>query len=316
MGSTNGLFPFIKYIMNHSQASPFLIIGGDTDPNLTAMIKTLASLNYPMRAVLFGQSGSPSIVWDVQNDTLVINNEPITAGAAFIRRDVFKYLATKAQMDEYNANELYAAIQGWILSHPQIKVFNRGYLTRWGGTNKAHVLGLAVSLGLPIARTIVTNHIHLIQPHLAGQRWIRKPFTGGEYTTELTAEEIAKVSTRPAQRPHFIQSMLVQPELRMYRVGDRIFSCWVKSDAVDYRDAQDTQIIPTQADPTLEKKFMALSDALHLDYAAADFKTDPDTKQLALLEVNSSPMFAGFDQALNGQLIKAMIAHLAPQALG
>jgi hypothetical protein len=47
-----------------------------------------------------------------------------------------------------------------------------------------------------------------------------------------------------------------------------------------------------------------------MDFGAADFKTDPDTRQLLFLELNSSPMFARFDQVSGGQLCAAIIHEL------
>ena len=49
---------------------------------------------------------------------------------------------------------------------------------------------------------------------------------------------------------------------------------------------------------------------LGTDFGAADFKTDPDTGQLLFLELNSSPMFARFDQVSGGQLCAAIIHEL------
>ena len=49
---------------------------------------------------------------------------------------------------------------------------------------------------------------------------------------------------------------------------------------------------------------------LGMDFGAADFKADPDTGQLLFLELNSSPMFARFDQISGGQLCAAIIQEL------
>jgi hypothetical protein len=47
-----------------------------------------------------------------------------------------------------------------------------------------------------------------------------------------------------------------------------------------------------------------------MDFGAADFKTDPETGQLVFLELNTSPMFARFDQVSGGQVCAAIIHEL------
>jgi len=49
---------------------------------------------------------------------------------------------------------------------------------------------------------------------------------------------------------------------------------------------------------------------LGLDFGAADFKTDPETGQLVFLELNTSPMFARFDQVSGGKVCTAIIHEL------
>jgi glutathione synthase/RimK-type ligase-like ATP-grasp enzyme len=50
-----------------------------------------------------------------------------------------------------------------------------------------------------------------------------------------------------------------------------------------------------------------------LDFGAADFKTDPETGQLVFLELNTSPMFARFDQVSGGKTCDAIVAELTAE---
>jgi D-alanine-D-alanine ligase-like ATP-grasp enzyme len=83
----------------------------------------------------------------------------------------------------------------------------------------------------------------------------------------------------------------------------------VTSEQLDYRSAKDTKLEPLATPEDLKDKYMKLTDHMSLQWAAADFKTD-SKGQLSLLEVNSGPMFTGFDRACEGQLTKAMIRYL------
>ncbi|MEZ5451488.1 MAG: hypothetical protein R3E93_01530 [Thiothrix sp.] len=66
----------------------------------------------------------------------------------------------------------------------------------------------------------------------------------------------------------------------------------------------------TEAPGELVEKLAQLSGHLGLDFAAADFKTDPATGELQFLEINTNPMFAGFDQVAAGALSDAMLRYL------
>ena len=52
-----------------------------------------------------------------------------------------------------------------------------------------------------------------------------------------------------------------------------------------------------------------------MDFGAADFKTDPETGELCFLEVNTSPMFAAFDQVAGGKLAEAILETLSRNAI-
>jgi len=44
-----------------------------------------------------------------------------------------------------------------------------------------------------------------------------------------------------------------------------------------------------------------------LDFGAADFKTDPDAGELVFLELNTSPMFARFNEVSQGTTLCRML---------
>jgi hypothetical protein len=53
-------------------------------------------------------------------------------------------------------------------------------------------------------------------------------------------------------------------------------------------------------------------DRMGLDFAAADFKTCPETGRLLFLEINTGPMFAAFDQASDRAVSRALADLLSP----
>lgn len=113
--------------------------------------------------------------------------------------------------------------------------------------------------------------------------------------------------------PAIVQQRLVPPEVRIYVVGDRYFAFNVISPELDYRATQNCRVESIPVPSELTEGFGALLALLGLDFAAADFKTCPETGQLLFLEVNTGPMFAVFDRATNGELCHTMVHMLTKE---
>jgi hypothetical protein len=102
----------------------------------------------------------------------------------------------------------------------------------------------------------------------------------------------------------------VPPEIRIYVIGQFAFAFEVRSSSLDYRVNQDAELILLPEVPREVSMLRKLMLWLGMDFGAADFKTDHETGQLLFLELNSSPMFARFDQVSGGQLCAAIIHEL------
>ena len=111
---------------------------------------------------------------------------------------------------------------------------------------------------------------------------------------------------------------MVPPEVRVYGVGmgagRRFVAFRVESAALDYRVDDDSVVVHLSLDDVGAEVVEGLGrvmDALEMDYGAADFKADPDDGRLAFLEVNSAPMFAGFDEVSDSAVSDAILDYLA-----
>ena len=294
-----------------SLSPPTLIIaGGDGDPQLMRLLKRALTRDVRVRALLHGDSGAPELVWDLESDELRDEHGPIIAEAAFVRQDVFRFLKTGKEIDRAAASSWKRSFDGWLWAHPRIRIFNRGFALR-DAVNKPLALIWAKEAGLPIPKT--TLH--------ASKAWaekmaaetgshIYKPVGGGAHARPVIADELEKVHTHHLPHPYIFQARLVPPELRLFRVGDRFFAFHVEADTLDYRDDKKARVKEADTPEHLAHGLRTLTDRLGLTYAAADFKTDPESGDLLFLEVNSNPMFAAFDQASRGQLIDAMLDYL------
>lgn len=279
-----------------------LLAGGDTDPQLLRLLKQATVQQRAVHALLTGQSGMPQFCWDVKTNRLLDDDREVKPHAAFIRQDVFAYLRSNQVQDQSAGREWYVAVAGWLLANPQVRVFNRAFLHR-GPVNKPYILHLALQLGLEVADTFVTNDGRQIAAWAATSGWIGKPVGGGAHCEALSAtDSVAVLSV-----PQIVQRRLDAPEIRVFRIGPACFGFQIVADALDYRTSTATRVVPVAVSPELQQQMLALADTLGLDFAAADFKTDPASGRLQFLEINTNPMFAGFDQQAGGMLSRAML---------
>ncbi|HEU0015662.1 MAG TPA: hypothetical protein VFQ45_18440 [Longimicrobium sp.] len=283
-----------------SPAAPreVLIAGGQDDPNIASIAWRAQERGLPARVLLVGREHNPSLVWDVQADRLLLDGEEIRPGAAFIRYDVFAGMADRRKAVSFRAQAWFTAIQGWMLSHADVRVANRGYA---GQTNKPFMLRLAAECGLPIPRTLVTNDLAMLDDAPDAVERVAKPVAGGGYCQALP--DLLRGSERRdgrAAAPAIVQERLVAPEVRVYGIGGRYIPFEMRSPSLDYRVSQDAEVLPMRledVDPALVQGLGRLMERLGMEYGAADFKTNPATGGLTFLEINSGPMFAAFDRA-------------------
>jgi len=292
--------------MASGETPRILVAGGDRDPNLQPLVRTLSARKVDFFCLEVG-TRHPWLCWDIESNRLVIDGREMRPRAAFVRHDVFTNLADPRPATAQRAFAWYTAITGWIAANEQVRFLNRASMH--AGTNKPWVLHLARACGLAIPATLVTNHLDSGEAFLPGQAKIAKPVNGGGYCQRLDGL-LTKTKTRGervAASPAILQSELIQPEYRVYRIDDQYLGFAVISDELDYRVNQNCRVEPWPDVPrALSEGLTALCDRLGLRFAAADFKTCPRTGQLLFLEVNSGPMFAAFDQACGGRLTAAI----------
>ncbi|HEX8369108.1 MAG TPA: hypothetical protein VF604_11255 [Pyrinomonadaceae bacterium] len=293
-----------------------LIAGGDEDPNLKTLLAAAQRAAQPARPLLVGRNSHPSIIWEMDSDRFLIDGRRLECRAAFIRYDIFTALKTGRQASQYRALSWHTTLSGWLGAHSEIRMFNRRNLRYV--TNKPLVLNLARSCGLKIPDTVITNDFSYLAEFEKKRRLAVKPINGGGYCRSF--EEVrqqTELKKEIAAAPAIVQNRLVAPEIRVYAVGKSYFAFKIASEELDYRAAQKCEIeyLATFSDK-LTGGLQKLLDALGLDFAAADFKTCPQTGALVFLEVNTSPMFAAFDSASKGLLSDAMLKFLISKENG
>ncbi len=287
----------------------FLLAGGYEDPNLAVLAEAAHRTKIGLLDLRLPVSHSPAFCWDLEEGAPLFSGNEIKVNGAFIRHDVFGGM--KDPRPEVSARALawYQTVMGWLLSQPQIRVFNRQMSPV--ASNKPATLMLAREAGLRIPPTLITNgpgNIAVDQVPFM----VAKPVAGGDYCYPL-AEALAKTDLRDGvtAAPAIVQKLLVPPEIRIYVIGKSAFAFEVRSRSLDYRVNQDVELVPLPNVPQELSVLRRLMSQLKMDFGAADFKTDPDTRELVFLELNTSPMFARFDEVSGGKISEAIIHELA-----
>jgi len=220
---------------------------------------------------------------------------------------VFRFLQTNKQIDRDDARSWKIMIDGWLWSHPEVRLFNRAFAMK-DAVNKPLALVWARQAGLPVPATTLHSSVAIADAALDRAAVVYKPVGGGDMCRELDAEALGRVSDPYLPRPYIFQEKLVPPEIRIFRVGEQFFAFQIEADALDYRTVGgDAKVIEVEPPAHLLEGLRELTDRFGLTYTAADFKTRADTGELVFLETNSNPMFAAFDVASEGRLVDAML---------
>lgn len=284
-----------------------LIAGGEADTQLRRMIGRARERGITLTTLLHSPADNLPLVWDLETGTMRIGTAEIRATAAFVRQDVFRYLATRKPTDQTDARNWKVMFDGWLWSNPDIRIFNRDFAMK-DAVNKPLALIWARDAGLPVPRTSIHASKDEALASLDSGPVVYKPAAGGDMCRALDREALARVHKPHLPRPYIFQERLVAPDLRIFRVGERFYAFEIEADALDYRTVGEAARIRRVTVPLhLLGPLRKLTNRLGLTYAAADFKASAESDALIFLEVNSNPMFAAFDNASEGALVDGML---------
>lgn len=259
-------------------------------------------------ALLIGPKAHPSFSWDLHKDALLLDGRRFRPTGAFIRYDVFGQMVDPRAAVSFRAAGWFSSLQSWLDSRPDVRVFNRAARHP---IVKPAVLLLARKLGLETPASFVTNSLRRFRGKEAA--FVVKPINGGDYCRALQdVSRSTEIRAGVAATPAIVQEKLVSPDVRVYVIGKQTCTFAIQSPALDYREDPEPALQYLGAfERTLGGKLIRLNRALGLDFSASDFKTCSRTGRLKFLEINSGPMFAGFDKTAKGELTDRMIEALS-----
>jgi hypothetical protein len=182
---------------------------------------------------------------------------------------------------------------------------------------KPFQLALLRRAGLPVPHTLWTNDPAAVQEFCAKRGdTIYKPVHGGAHTRQLEPRDLEPARlARLGASPVCFQELLPGRNLRVYVVDERVVCALsVESEQLDFREVE-PKVTAIELGPELERQCIEAARCLGLRFTGMDLREDAQGRPL-FLELNSSPMFLGFEQLANVKIGTFLCDALLREAAG
>jgi len=153
-------------------------------------------------------------------------------------------------------------------------------------------------LGITIPATLVSNDPDQVVDFInAHPNVIFKPVYGGAHTQRVTQRHGARERLNQvlSLAPVTLQDFVEGTNVRCYVVGEAVYGAEIRSDAIDFRDDLEAELIPLDLSETIQQQCRAIARALYLEWTAIDWRMTSEG-DFVFLEANPSPMFMYFEQ--------------------
>ncbi len=165
--------------------------------------------------------------------------------------------------------------------------------------NKPYQLHLMGENGIRIPKTLITtdkDEVIKFAEEL-NKDIIFKPVRGGAHTQALTDEDLKPEKLEMLKySPVTFQEKLKGVDIRVYGIGSEIFSAEIRTNALDFRDDPEAEIVPVKMPENIQNDCLKIMELLDLKFTGIDIRYNPDTKEYIFIEANPSPMFLHFEQ--------------------
>lgn len=187
------------------------------------------------------------------------------------------------------------------------------WINRWQAyqfhQEKPLQLRLAKQLGVTIPATLVSNNPEQITEFAqAYERVIFKPVYGGSHTRFVTREhlESERLSLALKTSPVTFQEYIAGTNIRTYVIGESVYSAEIHTNAIDFRDDFQAEIISLATPEEIKQQSQAIAGAFNLEWTAIDWRRKT-TGEYVFLEANPSPMFLYFEQQTGFPITQKLI---------
>jgi hypothetical protein len=202
---------------------------------------------------------------------------------------------------------LTSALKAWLQTTSAL-VVNRPLACPHNSSKALHE-GILGGLGFAVPPSVTTSDRVVMQEFLAGGPVVLKALCGTRADTSLVTDaDVARYER--SQGPVHLQRLVPGADVRAHVIGDAVVAVSVVSDAIDYRAARARAVFSRIELPTdLRERLVTATAQLGLSFAGWDFKVD-DHGTYWCLEANPKPGYNMYDRRVDGEITRALLAHL------
>lgn len=305
---------------------PIVLVGSALDPHIARVAEGLQARGLePLIVDTLNFPESPGIMLGERLDSITIDGLPIGHPAAAYIRDVYSSpLAFGVDVaDEMTENwrrtlvafsEKSQVLLPLLARWAEIGVPSYNPMSAGWKLSKAFQLALLQRAGLPVPDTIWTNDADQVRRFAKGRRIAYKPVGGGAATKELLDKDLTDERLQSLRgAPVTFQELLPGDNYRVYCLDGAIVAVFrIVAEALDYRQNEEVLEQATVPDEILEQCLRG-AEVLGLRWTGIDLRGDEEG-HLKFLEMNSSPMFLGFDATGGTDILGSLVAALASHA--
>jgi glutathione synthase/RimK-type ligase-like ATP-grasp enzyme len=310
--------------MSSPSRRPVVVIGPTRDAHVIAIVERVRAAEVPV--VVLDPAGFPRcwrLTLGEQLDDVRVEGRALVPACVYVRH-IYQppdpFADGRATLDRTEFRRLLA------VTRDRIDVLT-SLVCRWervgvpvynGATNghrvtKPYQLALLREAGLPVPATLWSNDPTEARQFTAEQRVAYKAVAGGSRTREVMEADLSdeRLATLRAA-PVTFQRLLTGADVRVYVLdGEVIAAIRIATRDVDYRQREDA-LDAIELPAGLAAQCRRAAEVIGLRFTGMDLKHDDDDEP-RFLELNSSPMFVGFD-ALAGtriadRLASALVSH-------
>lgn len=172
--------------------------------------------------------------------------------------------------------------------------------------NKPYQLSILARAGLPVPTTLWSNDPARVRAFCSDREAVYKPVAGGSVTRKVEPRDLGdeRLATLVGA-PVCFQELLPGDDVRVYVIDGRVAAALrIETEALDFR-ANEQRIVPIELDAADAQVCVDATAALGLSWTGMDIKGDRHGRY-RILELNSSPMFLGFDAMAGSDVLSAI----------
>lgn len=306
-----------------------VLLGSPHDPHITSVADGVRAAG--VEAVVVDGLSFPEktrVTLGHRSDSITIDGRLLEDVVAVYLRDVY------VSPISYGVDAAAEMEQDWrrtMVAYREKAQMLLGLLSRWSQMEiaaynprssewlqaKPVQLTVLEKAGLPVPDTVWTNDPAAVQRFAQDRRVIYKPVAGGAATRELGPEDLTGERLRAlAGAPVTFQELLPGDNYRAYCIdGDVVAAFRIVSSSLDFRQNEEV-LEQCELDREVSEQCVKATDVLGLRWSGIDLRAGSDGG-LRFLEVNSSPMFLGFDARggtdILGALVERLVSHAQPR---